>query len=239
LSPENDVDADFIRDVNGLLKDYIEAMDAVKLRSGLQIVMQVSARGNAYLQGAGLSNTLRDTDAKRCAQVVARALNLIYILSALTYPYMPAISESILRQLNAPARTVPEVISHDILAGHHIGKPEHLFKRIDEKMADFWREKFAGNRPATATATPNPDGVSKKKAKGPNKTAINNNAVQNDGPKSAEVLAWEKKVAEQGQIVRELKAVAPKTQELDEEIAAAVAELKKLKVELAVYQKET
>jgi len=243
LSPENDVDADFIRDVNGLLKDYIEAMDVVKLRSGLQIVMLLSARGNSYLQGAGLGNALRDTNPQRCAQVVARAVNLIYILSTLVYPFMPSISESILKQLNAPARTVPEVISHDILAGHQIGKPEHLFKKIDGKMGDVWREKFAGNKPTTSAGAPNPDGTqvasgaSKKKTKGPNKAATSG-SVQNNGMKTAEVLVWEKKVADQGQIVRELKARTPQTPELDEEIAAAVVELKKLKVELAVHQKE-
>jgi methionyl-tRNA synthetase len=243
LSPDGDIDADFINDVNGLLKDYIEALDAVKLRLGLQIVMQLSARGNGYLQAAGLGNSLRDNTPKRCAQVIARAINLIYILSTLTYPYMPATSESILKQLNAPARTVPTVIAHDVLAGHQIGKPEHLFKKIDEKMADVWRGKFAGIKPAAVTATPATDGThgapgtSKKKGKAANK-AVADSSVQSNGPKTADVLAWEEKVATQGQAVRELKAKTPKTPELDEEVAAAVVELKKLKAELAVYQKQ-
>ena len=113
-------------------------MDAVKLRSGLQVVMHIFARGNLYLQSSGLNKALKAENPKRCAQVVVRAINLIYVLSALIYPFMPSTSESVLTQLNAPARAVPEVFSIDILPGHQIGVPEHLFKRIDEKMVDIY-----------------------------------------------------------------------------------------------------
>ena len=148
LSPNDELDAEFVSDVNGLLKDYITAMDAVKLRSGLQIVMHVSARGNLYLQSSGLNKALKAENPKRCAQVVVRAINLIYVLSTLVYPFMPSISESVLEQLNAPARAAPEVLSIDIFPGHQVGTPEHLFRKIDEKMIDVYKEKFAGNKPA-------------------------------------------------------------------------------------------
>ena len=57
-------------------------MDSVKLRAGLHTVMSISARGNLYLQSSGLNKQLMTENPKRCAQVVSRALNLIYILSA-------------------------------------------------------------------------------------------------------------------------------------------------------------
>lgn len=62
LSPNDPDDADFISVVNGLLKDYIDAMDAVKLRLGLQIVMLISIRGNNYLQSSGLNKALMARD---------------------------------------------------------------------------------------------------------------------------------------------------------------------------------
>ncbi|KAI0076205.1 methionyl-tRNA synthetase [Panus rudis PR-1116 ss-1] len=242
FSPNDETDADFISDINALLKEYVDAMEAVKLRLGLQIVMQVSARGNAYLQASGLNKTLMQENPKRCAQVVSRALNLIYVLSALVHPFMPSTSDSILAQLNAPARAVPDVLSNDILAGHEIGKPEHLFKKIDEKMAEVFRAKFGGNE--NKEAEPNADathvapGMSKRKAAAAAKAAASAKAAAEDsGPKSAEVLAWEQKVADQGQLVRELKA-QPKTDERDKEVAAAVDVLKKLKAELADLKKQ-
>ncbi|KAG6838848.1 hypothetical protein H0H87_002283, partial [Tephrocybe sp. NHM501043] len=78
LSPNDEHDNEFITAVNALLKDYLDAMEAVKLRLGLQIVMLISMRGNNYLQSSGLNKALMTSDPKRCAQVVSRAVNLIY-----------------------------------------------------------------------------------------------------------------------------------------------------------------
>ena len=235
LSPNDELDAEFVSDVNGLLKDYVTAMDAVKLRSGLQLVMHISARGNLYLQSSGLNKALQAESPKRCAQVVVRAINLIYVLSALVYPFMPSTSQSILTQLNAPARAVPEALSIDILPGHKIGTPEHLFKKIDEKMIEVYKEKFAGNKPIPNGPEPGSTNVAAvpKKAKG--KTPVQSEAP---GPGTAEVLAWEEKVKTQGDIVRELKAKNTKSAEDQAGIAKAVDELKKLKVELATYQQK-
>ncbi|KAI0787724.1 methionyl-tRNA synthetase [Fomes fomentarius] len=243
-SPNDEHDADFITEVNNLLKEYIDAMDAVKLRLGLHTVMTISARGNLYLQSSGLNKQLMSENPKRCAQVISRALNLIYVLSALAHPFMPSTDTALLEQLNAPPRAVPEVFSNDLLAGHTIGKPEHLFKRIDEKMADIWRDKFAGAKKTESALTESADathvapGMSKRKAAAAKKAAEKAAAATESAtPKSAEVLAWEQKVAEQGQLIRELKA-KPKTEEGDKEIAAAVEELKKLKTELAELSKQ-
>ena len=127
------------------MKDYINAMEAVKLRLGLQTVMLISMRGNSYLQSSGLNKQLMTDNPIRCAQVVSRATNLIYVLSVLIYPFMPAISESILKQINAPDRTVPSALSNDILAGHRIGTTTHLFQKIPQKLIDVWRAQFGGN----------------------------------------------------------------------------------------------
>jgi methionyl-tRNA synthetase len=236
LSPNDETDAEFVTDVNNLIKEYIAAMEAVKLRLGLQTVMHLSARGNLYLQSSGLGKALMTENPARCAQVVNRAVNLIYVLSALIHPFIPETSNALLAQLNAPARAVPEVFSIDLLPGHQVGAPEHLFKRIDEKMADIWRDKFGGASPSAepdADATHVAPAMSKRKAAAAKKAAAKATAAESDAaPKSAEVLAFEQRVAEQGSLVRELKAKTPKTKEVDDEIAAAVDELKKLKAQL-------
>lgn len=231
-SPNDPLDSEFITSVNSLLKDYIDAMEAVKLRAGLQTVMLVSMRGNNYLQSSGLNKQLMTGNPTRCAQVISRAINLIYVLSVLIYPFMPETSESILAQLNAPARAVPEVLSNDILAGHHIGNPEHLFKKIEEKMTEVWKERFGGVEVKQEVPTdPLKAAPGAKKAK---KSSAKAAAPALDGPKSQEALALEVKVTEQGNVVRSLKAQIPKTSELEEQIRIAVDTLKKLKVDLEV-----
>ncbi|KAN0093191.1 tRNA synthetases class I (M) domain containing protein [Tylopilus felleus] len=223
LSPNDSHDGEFISDVNNLLKEYIDAMESVKLRLGLQTVMLISNRGNGYLQASGLNKALMTENPLRCAQVVSRAVNLIYVLSVLVYPFMPTTSEAILQQLNAPARTVPEVLSTDILGGHRIGKPDHLFKNIDEKMDDVWKAQFRGNE-GQKEAGP----TSKRKAK---KGPITNGKADAtvDGPKSPEAIALEAKILEQGNHVRALKESKAEQDVID----VAVTELKRLKAELA------
>ena len=218
-------------------------MDAVKIRLGLQTVMLISSRGNIYLQSAGLNKALIASNPIRCAQVISRAINLIYVLSSLIYPFMPATSSAILAQLNAPDRAVSEIFSNDILAGHTIGTPEHLFKKIEENMEEVWRLKFRGideklsGSAAAATSDPlvkTAPGQSKRKAA--KVAAAASTSIVSDGPKSAEAIALEAKIAEQGQVVRGLKAQTPKTPELDAQIKAAVDILKALKTDLEKAQ---
>jgi methionyl-tRNA synthetase len=180
LSVNDEVDGTFISEINTLFASYIDAMESVKLRLGLQIVMQISARGNLYLQQSSLGNTLLANNPQRCAQIISRALNLIYALSAIVHPFMPSTSASILEQLNAPARTVPVVLGTDILAGHIIGKPDYLFKKIDEKAADAWRIQYGGSQAvnsAAGTATGSKSESSKKAKKAQKKAKVDHQHV--------------------------------------------------------------
>ena len=231
-SPNDADDAEFISNINTLLKDYTDAMDAVKIRLGLQIVMLISSRGNTYLQSSGLNKALIASDPIRCARVISRATNLIYVLSSLIYPFMPATSAAILTQLNAPDRAVSELFSNDILAGHTIGNPEHLFKKIEEKMEGVWRLKFKGKDENLSESTPDPLKTAAGQSKRKVVKKVAPTSPVSDGPKSAEALALEARVAEQGQMIRKLKGQTPKTPELDAQIKAAVDILKALKTDL-------
>ena len=236
-SPNDANDADFIADVNTLLAEHTANMEAVKLRAGLQTIMALAARGNGYLQASKLGKALMTEDPKRCAQVLARAVNLIYVLSVLVYPYMPATSNAMLAQLNAPARVVPETFGNDILAGHVLGTPEHLFKRIEEKQAEAWRARFGGAEQEGGKEEEAPK--SKRAAKKAAKADKQEKAAKTDVPatvKTPAMEALEARIAEQGQKVRELKA-KPKSAEVDAEIKAEVETLKGLKGELETLAK--
>lgn len=226
LSVNDADDAQFISDVNAKLNEYIDAMDHVKIRRGLQIVMETSMLGNGYLQSSGLGKALMTENPTRCAQVLSRAMNLIYVLSTLIHPFMPAISDSLLSQLNAPARTVPNVFSTDILAGHTIGKPDHLFKRIDDAKVDEFKARFGGL--PEEEAAPEPKAKKGKKGKAATPSIPN-------GPKTPEVEALEAKIDAQGSLVRSLKA-QPKTSEVETQIKQHVDTLKALKAELVALQ---
>jgi len=131
-----------------LLAQYIRELDAVKLRSGIATVLQISQLGNGFLQSNSLSNRLAKEEPQRCIAVVSYAVNLIHLLASLIAPYMPDTAASINKQLNAAPLPIPDQWNVDsIKPGHKIGVPEFLFRRIPPKKADEWRELF-GNQEA-------------------------------------------------------------------------------------------
>jgi methionyl-tRNA synthetase len=243
---EEKLDAAFVNDVNELLDSYRSAMDSLKFRNGLIAAMALSARGNQYLQDNTLDNALLANHPERCAQVILNAINLIYTLSVVFHPFMPSTTDGILQQLNAPARSLPGVFSIEILPGHKIGKPDHLFKRIDPAMEVEWRNRFGGESSknpgpsgveGSVTGTDGADvkatqgGLSKsalaKQKKAEQKAQSAALAALKEANKTPEVKALEEKMDKQKEVVKDLK-----TGKTQGDVDAEVAELLKMKTEL-------
>ncbi|CAB4427940.1 unnamed protein product [Rhizophagus irregularis] len=159
---------EFIENIDSLLKNYIETLENVKLRAGLEIAMEISRLGNGYLQESKLDNSLFQNNIEKCSTVIGIAINLIYLLSALFFPYMPSTTESICRQLNAPLRDIPDTWTIDILPGHKLGKAEYLFKKIDDKKEEEYLNKYGGGDGKVAE-------TKKKAKKGKNVNTVTNN----------------------------------------------------------------
>ncbi|KAK6462523.1 methionyl tRNA synthetase [Scheffersomyces coipomensis] len=136
----------FESEVNTLLSTYIENMEAVSLRKGLETAMAISSRGNLFLQDNKLDNSLYANSPEKSDAVVAIALNLVYLVSAIIYPFMPETTVQIDQILNAPALSITDKFELVLEEGHNIGKAQYLFKRIDEKKIDEWRAKYGGQK---------------------------------------------------------------------------------------------
>jgi methionyl-tRNA synthetase len=136
--------SEFKHDINKLIGEYLSYLETVNLRQGLETAMHISSRGNQFLQENKLDNSLYANFPDKSAAVVGVGLNLIYLLSAILYPYIPETSEGIVQQLNAPLRAIPDEFDLPLLAGHNIGKAKYLFKRIDEAKVDEWKQRYGG-----------------------------------------------------------------------------------------------
>ena len=135
-----------IADINETLSLYVADMEAVKLRSGLKRVMELSAKGNLLLQGR-VDNANLTNSPERTRTVLGIAINLVYLLASLSSPYMPSTGASIAEQVNAPLLTIPDSFNPQALsAGHKIGTAAYLFTRIDDKKEKEWREKYGGTQ---------------------------------------------------------------------------------------------
>lgn len=138
--------AAFEKDVNDLLASYIENMEAVNLRRGLEIAMAISSRGNQFLQDNKLDNSLFTNSPDVSDAVVGVGLNLIYLVSAVISPFMPATRDQISQVLKAPALSITDKFELVLEPGHNIGKAQYLFKRIDEKKIDEWKSLYGGQQ---------------------------------------------------------------------------------------------
>ena len=131
---------------NVLLAQYIRELDAVKLRAGLATVLQVSQRGNLFLQSNGLNNALAEKEPAKCAAMIRFALNLIHLLAAMLAPYMPGTAQSINAQLGAEPLAIPDRWTADSLKpGHKIGRATYLFSTIKPEKAAEWRKQFGSD----------------------------------------------------------------------------------------------
>ena len=222
--PFGELVAKFVADVNQILAKDVDFMEVGKERVGLSTMMELSARGNLLLSDAGLDNTLFSERRAECDAVILLATNLIWVLSALVYPFMPLTADQMLAQLNAPPRALPKdnAFAIDLLPGHMVGKAAHLFKPIDEKQAAVWKAQFGGD--STKDEKP---AMSKKAAAKARKAA--EKAKAEALPQTPEVLDLDAKVKAQGETVRTLKGAAGTPPET---LDVAVAQLLALKKEL-------
>ncbi|KAI8817821.1 tRNA synthetases class I (M)-domain-containing protein [Fimicolochytrium jonesii] len=199
-----------LHEVNTLLTQYITTLESVKLRHALKLAMDISARGNAYLQDNKLDNKLFSDNRSRCDTVVATALNLAYLLSALIAPYMPGTATQIEEMLNVPVRRITDTwTGGDIREGHLVGKATYLFTLIKPEMVDIWRAKYGGSQ-AASDAPPEESKTSKRKAAkaaaAAAKTATAAAITLPEGfVKSRELEELEKRQSEVGEKVRTAK----------------------------------
>ncbi|CCH60469.1 hypothetical protein TBLA_0C06770 [Henningerozyma blattae CBS 6284] len=134
------------KDINQILSNYIKEMEDAHERRGLELAMSLSSRGNLFLQDNKLDNSLFSQHPDKSDAVVGVGLNIIYTVSSVIYPFMPEISETIYKMLNAPALKIDDKFHLAIESNHNINKAEYLFHRIDDKQITEWRAKYGGKQ---------------------------------------------------------------------------------------------
>ncbi|CAM6087122.1 unnamed protein product [Calypogeia fissa] len=178
----HELTATFGSKVGDLVKEYVEAMEKVKLKQGLKTAMNISSLGNLYLQDSQFWKLYKE-DPSACAIVIRSSVGLVHLLATLLEPFIPSFSHKVLQQLNLPPSTLTLSDSKgdvdraykpwELVPAHHqIGVPFPVFFELRDEEVEHYRVKFAGSQAdraaaaAANTATPSvPPGEVKKASK--------------------------------------------------------------------------
>lgn len=95
----------------------------------------------------------------RAGTVIGLCANLTCVLAILLQPYMPETSRILKLQLNAPdsvfaIQSQLPFIKKLLPAGHKIGKPAPLFKKIENIQLDELKAKYGGSQSDTKPSDP-------------------------------------------------------------------------------------
>ncbi|XP_061688389.1 methionine--tRNA ligase, cytoplasmic isoform X2 [Syngnathoides biaculeatus] len=206
------------------LQQYIQLLDKVKIRDGLKHILNISRHGNQYIQVNEPWKKIKGGDAERqrAGTVTGVSVNVACLLSVMLLPYMPAVSQTIRDQLNAPHSCVSAALrgtgafARVLDPGHRIGTVSPLFQKLEVEQIEALKKRFGGQQ----MATPN--------AAGPQSAAALATPATEADPEKARQLT--QAVAEQGEKVRAMKA-----QKADKTVVMAeVSKLLELKRLLAL-----
>ncbi|KAL9643418.1 hypothetical protein ABK040_010033 [Willaertia magna] len=157
-------DLKLIEGINEKLKEYIDKLENVKLKDGLQTAMLIGKLGNTYLQdhkpwdllkkdinvngkSTPKSEEVLKKDLERCGTIIYLATQVCALMSAVFEPYIPSFSKKLNSQLNynPDVNTITETIDLErIPSGHKIGEPAGIFKKIEDKEIKAFKEQFGG-----------------------------------------------------------------------------------------------
>jgi len=142
----NDSDRTFLDEVRSVEDNILSLADSISLKEALKEVMHLSRMGNQYLQEnepwKNPSKERRDT----CLFILA---NLVKDISILVQPFMPLASKSIRRQLGISGNiSANDLGKMSLVEGHRVNDAELLFRKIDDKEIDLFKERFSGEKNA-------------------------------------------------------------------------------------------
>jgi len=229
----NSEDWEFVALVNREVEHYSILLEDAREREAISAVFNISRLGNQLMQHNTPWKLVKgsESDKARAGTVVGLSVNLACLLSVLIQPYMPNLSRELQTQLAAPdsVNNIPDKFSVLLPPGHRIGEPSPLVAEIKQTLIDQLKVQYAGNQ--SSRLSENKPAATAAPAKAGDAAPAAGDAVPAAADPAA-AAALEKRVTEQGNRVRDLKAAKADKQD----ITSAVAELLSLKKQLCVAQ---
>jgi methionyl-tRNA synthetase len=147
----NEADKKFLETQRELAATITGDLEKVKLKDALHKTMNFSKNANRYFQDNKPWELVKK-DKPRADVVMGILACQIYDLSILIEPHLPATSAEIRKQMSLQGAPKWADIGKPLLAGHPIGDPKTLFRKIEPKEIEALKAKFAGKKEEAAKA---------------------------------------------------------------------------------------
>ena len=125
-----EAETSLIEEINKLKGELSEALDTFHFREALRLAMDMARAGNKYLQETEPWKVAK-TDMARTATILNTAIQMCANLSIAFEPFLPFMSEKLMKMLREEKITWDMLGSFDLIAeGTKIGEPELLFEKF-------------------------------------------------------------------------------------------------------------
>jgi len=134
----NDVDKVFIEEQKKQSKKITDLLNENKLKEALDAVMEFSRNANKYFQDNAPWKSIKENP-ERASTVLYVLTNQVKDIAIMIWPFMPNASEKIFKQFNLNNLKVKkwsDIGELSVKAGHKIGAPEILFKKIEKEKTE-------------------------------------------------------------------------------------------------------
>jgi methionyl-tRNA synthetase len=137
----SDADQGMLAMITKTQAEVASDIEQLKFREGLVAVMTLAREGNKYLNDSAPWAAMK-TDQQKAAATLYTSAHVVKALGSLLSPYLPFTSEKIWQMLGIEQQIHKSpwaAAAESLPAGHKIGKPEPLFKKI--QAADIAKVK--------------------------------------------------------------------------------------------------
>ena len=135
-------DGDTIREFTDVKAQVERLLENFRFRDAQKEAMNLARIGNKYLADSEPWKLIK-TDAERVKTILNLSVQLVANLAIAFEPFLPFSSQRLRSMLNVGELEWDRLGATDLIAaGHHIGKPELLFEKIDDEVIDFQMKKL-------------------------------------------------------------------------------------------------
>ena len=154
-----EAETSLFEEINKLKGELSEALDTFHFREALRLAMDMARAGNKYLQETEPWKVAK-TDMARTATILNTAIQMCANLSIAFEPFLPFMSEKLMKMLREEKITWDMLGRFDLIAeGTKIGEPELLFEKIEDAAVEAQVQKLLDTKKANELKAWKPEPV--------------------------------------------------------------------------------